>query len=143
MASLGGLHRLVNSDTRGDIRLPDLAAWIDVYWMVSWNLPKPYLQETLPHPNLYLVFENGKSVIGGVSTRKFSRVLSGNSGVFGVKFKPGGFRPFMKSAARSLQNQTVPAKDIFGSEIDALDKIWGSVRLGGRQDDRDGQHLFP
>jgi AraC-like DNA-binding protein len=107
----------------------DLAPWIESYWMLHWDLPQPFLQETLPHPNIYLVFENNKAVISGVSTEKFSRVLEGQSGVFGIKFKPGGFRPFMKAPAASLMNQIVPAKRIFnkqpgGRDIGALETAW-------------------
>jgi AraC-like DNA-binding protein len=99
----------------------DLTPWIESYWMVTWDLPQPFLQETLPHPNLYLVFEDAKCVIGGVSTGKFSRVLEGRSGVFGIKFRPGGLRPFMKSAAASLLNQTISARRIFGKDTDVLE----------------------
>jgi AraC-like DNA-binding protein len=102
----------------------DLAPWIDLYWMVSWDIPEPYLQETLPHPNFHLVFESGESVIGGVCTGKFSRVLEGRSGVFGIKFRPGGFRPFMKSPAASLLNRTISAERILGSDIRALEDVW-------------------
>jgi AraC-like DNA-binding protein len=91
--------------------------------MVEWRLNRPYLQETVPHPNFYLVFENQKSVVGAVSTSKFSRVLQGRSGVFGIKFKPGGFRPFLKAPAASLLNQIVPAARIFGQDIRSLDQI--------------------
>jgi len=107
---------------------PDLAPWIESYWMVTWDLPQPFRQETLPHPNLYLVFENGKAVISGVSTRKFFRVLKGNSGVFGAKFRPGGFRPFIKAEVASLTDRIVPAKRIFGNDISALEKVWGATQ---------------
>lgn len=99
-----------------------LAPWIDHYWMVTWHLPQPFLQETVPHPNIYLVFENGKCVIGGISTKKFSRVLEGKSGVFGVKFRPGGFRPFIQAPAATLLNTLVPASRIFGEDADRLER---------------------
>jgi AraC-like DNA-binding protein len=104
----------------------DLAQWIDLYWMVTWNLPKAYLQETLPHPNFNLAFENGDASVFGVSTGRFATVLEGKSGVFGVKFRPGAFRPFMKAAAASLLNRVVPAKSIFGKSVGALQDVWES-----------------
>ena len=60
---------------------PELAPWIDHYWIVSWDLPalKSHLVETLPHPNVHLVIEEEGSYISGVHTRKFSRVLEGTS----------------------------------------------------------------
>jgi AraC-like DNA-binding protein len=104
----------------------DLAPWIDLYWMVTWNLPRPYLQETLPHPNFNLAFENGEATVFGVNTGRFSRVLEGKSGVFGIRFRPGGFRPFMKAPAASLLNRIVPAKQILGGAIGALQDVWES-----------------
>jgi hypothetical protein len=75
---------------------PELAAWIECFWMVTWELDEPYLQETLPHPNFYFAFQDRRATIGGVNTGKSSHVLEGRSGVFGIKFRPGGFRPFME-----------------------------------------------
>jgi AraC-like DNA-binding protein len=105
----------------------DLAAWIDSYWMVTWDLPEHYLQETLPHPNIHFVFEKGKCVIFGTSTRKFSRMLEGKDGVFGVKFRPGGFRPFIKGPVADLLNCVVPATRFFGQETAALQNTLASL----------------
>src|SRR5271166_3627346 len=82
----------------------DLAPWIAHYWMVSWDLRgcKPHVAETLPHPNIHVIFENGRSVVSGVQTAKFSRVLEGQSQVFGIKFRPGGFHPFFRAPISKL-----------------------------------------
>lgn len=100
---------------------PDLAPWIDCFWMVTWDLDQPHLQETLPHPNFYLAFQEGRCTLGGVNTGKSSHLLEGQSGVFGIKFRPGGFRPFMKAAAITLSNCIVPAASVFGEEVAALE----------------------
>jgi AraC-like DNA-binding protein len=109
---------------------PDLAYWIAHYWMISWDLRgcEPHLAENLPHPNIHLIFENDSAVVSGVQTRKFSRLLEGRSQVFGVKFKPGGFRAFLKSPVSSLADSTVPARRIFGPAVDALTAIMVSSR---------------
>ncbi len=109
---------------------PDLAHFIAHYWMVSWNLRglPPHTAETLPHPNVQAVFEQGNSTIAGVFTGKFTRRLEGQSHVFGIKFTPGGFRPFLKSSVSSLANLTVPVNRIFGKEVDALEAILVSSR---------------
>jgi AraC-like DNA-binding protein len=109
---------------------PDLAYWIAHYWMISWDLRgcEPHLAENLPHPNIHLIFEENAAVVSGVQTRKFSRLLVGRSQVFGVKFKPGGFRPFFNSPVSSLADSTVPAKRIFGPPVDALTAILVSSR---------------
>jgi AraC-like DNA-binding protein len=94
-----------------------LAHCIAYYWMVSWDLRgrPPHLQETLPHPNIYLVFENNRLTVGGVSTSKFTRLLAEKSFAFGVKFRPGGFRPFLNSPASSLTDRIVAANYILVS----------------------------
>src|SRR5271170_6279410 len=65
--------------------LPELADNIAYYWTVSWDLrgQEPHLQETLPHPNVYLVFDYGKLVVSGVTTGKFTRLLEGRGRTFG------------------------------------------------------------
>jgi AraC-like DNA-binding protein len=109
---------------------PDLAYWIAHYWMITWDLrgQAPHIAESLPHPNIHVVFEKDSSVVSGVQTRKFSRQLEGRSQVFGIKFKPGGFRPFLKSSVSSLADSTVPANRIFGKAVDALTTILASCR---------------
>jgi AraC-like DNA-binding protein len=96
----------------------DLAPWIAHYWMIRWDLRgcEPHLAESLPHPNIHLIFENGTSVVCGVQTRRFSRLLDGEARVFGVKFRPGGFRPFLDDAVSTLARRIVPAARIFGKD---------------------------
>jgi AraC-like DNA-binding protein len=106
---------------------PELAYWIDHYWLVSWDLRgcEPYIAETLPHPNFQVIFEKGQSSVSGVFAGKFSRTLEGKSHVFGIKFKPGAFRPFLKTATSSLSNRTVPVRRIFGNgkAVDDLEAL--------------------
>jgi AraC-like DNA-binding protein len=104
----------------------DLADWITHYWMISWDLRgcKPLLVENLPHPNIHLVFEKGtSSVVLGVQTSKFSRVLKDCSQVFGIKFRPGGFRPFLRMPVASLADRQIPAKRVFGKSVVALEEV--------------------
>jgi AraC-like DNA-binding protein len=104
---------------------PDLACFIEHYWTVSLDLRglEPYMTETLPHPNVQVVFEEGKSAVAGVQTSKFTRLLEGRSQVFGIKFKPGGFYPFLKASVSSLTDCTVPVNSIFGTDADALETV--------------------
>jgi AraC-like DNA-binding protein len=101
---------------------PEAAFWVENCWMVRWEIEEGVReqQETLPHPNFHLVFEGGAATVSGVHTGKFRRVLEGSSFAFGVRFRAGGFRPFMKDAAASLSNKTVPAAEIFGGDVDGL-----------------------
>ena len=103
----------------------ELAHCIAHYWFVSWDLRglDPHVAETLPHPNVHAIFEAAGSTVAGVHTAKFSRRLEGRSHAFGVKFTPGGFRSFLNAPVSSLADRTVPVREIFGSEVDALDAI--------------------
>ena len=100
----------------------ELQPWIAHFWMIQWDLRacEPQLVENLPHPNVHVIFEEDGVVVSGVQTRKFSRVIEGCSQVFGVKFRAGGFRPFLGEAVSTLANRTVPAKSVFGRDVEAL-----------------------
>jgi len=104
---------------------PDLVTCIAHYWIIDWDLRgcPPQIVESLPHPNIHLVFENGSSTVAGVQTHKFSRVLEGQSRVFGVKFRPGGFRPFLGAPVSKLADRVIPASRIFGKNLQPLAEI--------------------
>ena len=103
----------------------DLAPWIAHYWMIHWDLRgcEPHMAESVPHPNIHLIFENGTSVVAGVQTHKFSRLLQGEARVFGVKFRPGGFRPFYRGSVSDLADRVIPAGRVFGKDLKALEEI--------------------
>src|SRR5271163_784876 len=120
---LGWPAEAVNLAVSRRLPLPELAGCVAYYWTVSWDLRgrEPHLQDTLPHPNVYLIFDYGKLVVSGVTTGKFTRLLEGRGRTFGVKFKPGGFRPFLQSRVSSLTNRIVAASNVFDKEADALE----------------------
>jgi AraC-like DNA-binding protein len=66
-----------------------------------------------------------------VHTARFSTTLEGTSRVFGIKFRPGGFRPFLGSSVGTLANRMVPIKEIFGSNAHQ----WELTISGSVQDD--------
>ncbi|MBZ5667243.1 MAG: AraC family transcriptional regulator [Acidobacteriia bacterium] len=103
----------------------DLSHLIAHYWMIRWDLRgcEPHVAESLPHPNVHLIFEPSGSVVAGVHTHKFSRVLEGQSQVFGIKFKPGGFRPFLTFPTSKLADRMVPVHRILGKEVNALQDV--------------------
>jgi AraC-like DNA-binding protein len=99
-------------------RMPpaDLEPWIQHFWSVRWDLRgyEPFLQETVPHPNVHIVFDGSGAHVAGVHTARFSTTLEGASRVFGVKFRPGAFRPFFGSSVGTLANRIVPVEQVFG-----------------------------
>jgi AraC-like DNA-binding protein len=108
----------------------DLTPWIAHYWMITWDLrgSDPQVVESLPHPNIHMVFENDTSVLCGVQTHKFSRVLEGRARVFGIKFRTGGFRPFSDSPVSKLRDRIIPATQFFGKDVNALKAVVLSSR---------------
>ena len=102
---------------------PGLDFFVEHYWIVAWDLrnQEPYQQEVLPHPSVHLVIEKDKSRIIGVTSGKFSRVLEGEGRVFGVKFKPGAFYPFVNSPISRFTDNAISLWDAFGVEGNTLE----------------------
>jgi len=106
---------------------PDLVDFVEHFWRVRWDLRgrEPHAQHTLPQPSVHLVVENDRSSIVGVSPGRFTRLLEGKRRVFGIKFRPAGFRPFLGSTVSVLTRREVPVADVFG---DAGDAYVASIR---------------
>jgi AraC-like DNA-binding protein len=96
----------------------DLSFFVERYWAVSWDLrgQEPFVQEVLPFPCVHLVFEEERSRIYGVETRRFTRLLEGEGRVFGIKFRPGGFYPFVKMPITRFTSTSVEFREVFGSQ---------------------------
>jgi AraC-like DNA-binding protein len=93
-----------------------LAPFVDYYWIPRWDLrgKPPYELTILPHPNVHLVFELSGAGIYGVDRRLFTRSLSGLGLAVGIRFTPGGFRPFWQAPISQLTDRVVPAVRLFG-----------------------------
>jgi AraC-like DNA-binding protein len=133
----GVVRRPAAGNIRHTRKVParDLAPWIAHYWSVQWDLRgrEPHVAETLPHPNVHLIFENAEPVVSGVQTSRFTRTLEGKSRVFGVKFQAGGFRPFYGAPVADLADRIVPAREIFGEDVLTLSQF---VLGTGRETER-------
>ncbi|MEO7326166.1 MAG: AraC family transcriptional regulator [Dokdonella sp.] len=103
--------------------LPALCNLVEHFWFVRWDLRDhpAQVRETLPHPNVHLVFERGLTRIFGVHTARFTRVLEGAGCVFGVKFRAGGFRPFIDRSVSTLTEGSLSLQDVFGADADTLE----------------------
>ena len=101
---------------------PDVAFFIEHYWIVAWDLTGlgPRTQETLPYPSIHIAIEAGRSGIYGIVRGKFTRVTEGKGRVFGIKFKPGAFYPFIKSSVSALTDKILPVEALFGEDGAAL-----------------------
>ncbi|HEU4950715.1 MAG TPA: helix-turn-helix domain-containing protein [Holophagaceae bacterium] len=114
---------------------PRLAPFVEHLWTVAWDLGggPPVTRETLPHPAVHLVIEAGRSGLAGPTTGRFTRILEGRGRVLGVKFLPGGFRPFWGRPVSGLADRVLPLQEAFGDAGAALE---AAVLACG--DDEDG-----
>jgi AraC-like DNA-binding protein len=103
---------------------PDLSWLVEHYWIITWDLrgQAPYTQETLPYPCVHLVLECGRSRIYGVVTGKFARLLEGQGQVFGVKFRPGAFYPFLRAPVSRLTDTVIGLGEVFGAAGDGMEQ---------------------
>ena len=101
----------------------DLSYFVQHFWVVRWDLRNqaPYQQETLPYPVVHLVIEHDKSRIVGVIKGKFSALLRDQGWVFGVKFRPGAYYPFVNSPVSAITNRSIRIADVFGDDGLALE----------------------
>ncbi|MFJ1745875.1 DUF6597 domain-containing transcriptional factor [Streptomyces sp. NPDC088116] len=113
MAGRAGPRR----DTRGIVDAPELFArvrfrrrepdpalrpYLEHYWLIDWDLERPYASHVVPHPSVNVVFQrygNGpdgtdSAEVAGIGLELFTQKLEGRGRVCGVQFRPGGFRPF-------------------------------------------------
>jgi len=100
---------------------PDLAPYLEHFWTIEWDLSEPVLRETLPYPSAHIILEPGVAQLGGVRTRKYSRMLEGNSRVLGAKFWPGGMRPFLVRPMAAYTDKVLPLHKVFGDRARDLD----------------------
>lgn len=89
--------------------------------MLEWTLEphESYVQHVLPDPCVHLIVEPTGAHVLGVVTKLFSTTLTDSNAVFGVKFRPGGFYPFVGQPIVALTNKSIRLRDVFG-EIDEL-----------------------
>ena len=103
---------------------PALARFVERYWIVRWDLrdAEPYAQETLPFPCVNLVFGTHRPGLFGVPDERFVARLDGAGWVVGVKFRPGGFRPFWPDEIASLTDRELAIGAAFGDRGVAIDR---------------------
>ncbi|MWV46010.1 helix-turn-helix domain-containing protein [Paenibacillus sp. HJL G12] len=111
----------------------ELSFFVKHYWIVSWDCTEaePYLQHVVPNPCVNLIVEPQKTLIYGPSTQKFSYPIHGKGMVFGVKFKPGGFYPFLNRPVSALVGhplEVAEVLDLHGPELEETILSLGTER---------------
>jgi AraC-like DNA-binding protein len=96
----------------------DLADLVERHWLVRWQLSEGRRASVtlLPHPCVNLVFDCGQVAIAGVGRERFTYQYSGEGRVFGVKFRPGAFLPFLGGPVSQLTDQTWPLAALWGAD---------------------------
>jgi len=102
-----------------------LAPFVEYFWVVEWDRRgcPAETQRVLPYPNAHLVFDLGRTAIHGVVRGAFDRPLTGAGKVLGVRFAPGGLRPFITQPLSSFTDTTIAADALLGmpaGEAEAL-----------------------
>jgi AraC-like DNA-binding protein len=102
-----------------------LTPFVDFIWVLHWDLRgrEPHEQTILPHPNVNLGFEATGAGIFGVDRKLFSRTLTGQGKALGIRFRPGGFRPFWHAPVSQLTDRVVPAIGLFGLAAEHARKL--------------------
>jgi AraC-like DNA-binding protein len=98
-----------------------LRPFVEHYWAIAWEDQPPLTRETVPHPSVHLVLESDRAELHGVYRRRFSRVIEGTGRVLGTKFRPGGFRPFLKQSVAQITGKVVAPATIFGTSFHDLE----------------------
>ena len=96
---------------------PDLAAWVEKYWVVSWDYAEPYRQKIVPYPSVHLTFRDGGAQVRGVCSGHRIEVLDGRGGIVGVTFRAGCFRPFLGAPVSAITDRVVEASRLFGPAL--------------------------
>jgi len=101
----------------------DLESFVEHYWIVRWSrgASPPFSQETLPHPNVHLVFGTHRPGVHGVGTKRFVAELEGEGLVVGARFRPGGFFPFFGRDVVELSERELSVAAVFGEEGASLE----------------------
>lgn len=92
---------------------PGLAAFIEYFWVVRWDLDEPHVSQTIPQPRIHLTIEGDQVLVYGIDRKQFKREIFGTGVVFGTAFRPAGFRAFVDCPLNTLQDRIVPAAALF------------------------------
>jgi AraC-like DNA-binding protein len=102
---------------------PVLAPFVSYLWTVEWDLPpgRRHVQRILPNPSVHLSFEPDRSRVTGPLRRSTNGYeLTGRGRVVGVRFRPGGARPWLAGPISALADHEVPVAELAAVDADAV-----------------------
>ncbi|MFD8969449.1 DUF6597 domain-containing transcriptional factor [Streptomyces sp. NPDC059568] len=138
-------------DTRGIVDAPELFArvrfrrrepapalrpYLEHYWLIDWDLARPYVSHVVPHPSVNVVFQrfgHGPdsppfAEVAGIGLELFAQRLEGRGRVCGVQFRPGGFRPFApRWPVSEWTGRRVPLGEVMPATDADIEAVLGPV----------------
>ncbi|WP_211328806.1 helix-turn-helix domain-containing protein [Thermomonospora umbrina] len=96
---------------------PGLAPYAEHHWILTWDLRgrAPHSQRLLTHPTVHMTFTTGgRARVVGIVRGVFTETISGAGRVIGVRFLPGGLRPFLDGPVSALTGRYAPVEEVFG-----------------------------
>lgn len=121
----GILHARAGLETFTMARHPvsaDLAPFVEYLWSVEWDrrdLP-PFEQRLLPTPATHLSVQPGLARVVGPRRTAFRTTLTGQGRVIGVRFRPGGARPWSPVPLSELVDGEFPVTLLADVDAEAL-----------------------
>lgn len=103
------------------------APFVEHYWVVRWHVADGISTVSeLTYPSVQVVVEcdesRAASHVIGVITGKFTKHLEGQGHSLGIKFRPGGFYPLVRSPAAAFTDRRVPLGEVFETEASHLER---------------------
>jgi len=94
----------------------DTGYFVQHYWIVRWDLrgQEPYPQTLIAYPNVNMIVERNNTRIYGVARKTSAHLLKDQGWVVGVKFKPGGFYPFLQKPVSTITGGSLGFEELFG-----------------------------
>jgi AraC-like DNA-binding protein len=94
----------------------ELAPFVEYLWSVEWDRTgqPAHVQRILPNPSVHVSFEPELSRVTGVSRRRaaFEYRLTGAGRVVGVRFRPGGARPWLSGPVSVFTDREAPVAEL-------------------------------
>ncbi|WP_433352795.1 AraC family transcriptional regulator [Microtetraspora malaysiensis] len=95
---------------------PEISAYVEHFWVVTWTeLAEPYEQRIVSHPTVNMTIAQDFRRIAGVIKGGFSYTMRGSGRVLGMRFRPGGFRPFLGGPVSQLTGRFVEISEMYGA----------------------------
>jgi AraC-like DNA-binding protein len=88
----------------------ELAPFVDYLWSVEWDRrgEEPHVQRILPNPAVHLSVEPARCAVTGPGRTAWTYELTGQGRVIGVRFRPGGARPWTSAPLAELTDRELP-----------------------------------